>query len=150
MTMGRPYGSKLLTPELVEALEADILTGLPLYIAGEKNGVLRSNIQLWMTNGQKFALIDEDDLDAAKKEYVDFFVRIKKAHAEFLSARTINACKDGNIQWARDVTILERRDREHWTKGERREHSGPDGKPIAIAAVELSDDDLAAMIKGDD
>ena len=28
--------------------------------------------------------------------------------------------------------------------------SGPNGGPIAIAAVELSDDQLAAMIKGDD
>jgi len=134
---GRPYGSDLLTPELIEKLERSIVDDhLPLYIAGELHEVYRRNIQQWMMNGEKIKnTIPEDKRTDAEALYVWFFIRIKRAQATWQQNQLREMKDKGNAHWQREMTLLERRDREHYSRTEGREISGPAGGAIPVSVA---------------
>lgn len=132
---GRPYGSDLLTPELIEKLEHSIVQdNLPLYIAGELHEVYRRNIQQWMMNGEKIHNgTPEQDRTPAEALYVQFYIRMKKAQATWQMNQLREMKDKGNAHWQREMTLLERRDREHYSRTEGREISGPAGGAVPVS-----------------
>lgn len=91
----------------------------------------------------------------AEKVYRDFSIAAELAYdfgAGWLVQQILAHAANPDVRnnkWTAYMTILERSRRDHWGRGQRVEHSTPDGKPFAVSHVfdpaKLTDDELDVL-----
>jgi hypothetical protein len=94
-------------------------------------------------------------LPRAEKIYADFSIQAELAYdfgAGWLVQQILDHAANPDVRnnkWTAYMTILERSRRDHWGRGQRVEHSTPDGKPFPVSHAfdpsKLTDEELEVL-----
>lgn len=117
---GRAYIRRL-TPDLTKRLCELLKEGLPREPASCLLQVLPMQLYRWLDNGQAYldAVYNGRRPDKDHQADADFLVAIKKAEAEWQHSLIKRSFQNrAASMWVRDMTMLERRDRKHWSRSE--------------------------------
>ncbi len=136
-----------LTPETVEKICDAISIGATNRIAGLYAGVAESSILGWLkTARDELERRETSGYKADRKlvKYIEFLRKYETAEASAFIGwlQVIDNSAQTNPQWA--AYMLERRDRAY---SARQELTGADGKALGRSAEELTDEELAEIIR---
>lgn len=132
---GRPTK---LTPARQKQICALLKTGVPEEAAAIRSGIDRATFFRWVATGEK----------TKAGLYHDFSAEVKRAIAESEAAlvKLIRKAATDFKTWQAAAWLLERRFPARYTRLERRELSGPDGRPVQVQAQPMDRAALAAEI----
>jgi hypothetical protein len=113
---GDRQGARALTDELIGRFCKLVLRGLPADSVCGFLGLPGSTFHGWMRKGKRF--VEGDGEPKEWRLYGEFYSRVRKALARY-ELRTLDRMhRDGNRLWARDMTILERRNRKSFGRAD--------------------------------
>jgi len=125
-------------PDTAHKICLFIRNGNAIDVAAQCAGIHRDTFYEWMKRGRK-----------GVEGYTDFVeaVDLATATAEALKVAVVHAAAASGKHWQAAAWWLERRRHQRWGRIDRLEHSGPDGRPIAIDVTKMSDEELVELAK---
>ena len=107
------------TPELTEALCAELKLGMAIRAACQHVGIDDSTYRKWMTRGEN-----------GEEPFVTFRTAATRAKAEGVRALVVTVRKAAASDWRAAAWILERREPDEWSR--RVEVTGSEGGPVQV------------------
>ena len=121
-----------LTPETQEKIITAIRAGNYANVAAQYAGIHESTFYDWIVRGE-----------AAKGGiYAEFAEAVKKAEADAEARHVLNITNASKKEWTASAWYLERKHSDRWGRKERREITGPGGKPVELSLVERIHNEL--------
>jgi hypothetical protein len=119
---------------MIEELCGYLEEGTTIKTAATLAGISERGYHLWKKRGrEEIDRVDESPRRSVRKSermYVEFVKRTEQARRKAVRKRVENVRDAGKEDWRAAAWMLERMDKENWTKKERHEISGPDGGPV--------------------
>lgn len=121
-----------LTEELLIDMNAHLERGYPTDTACRLLGISAATHQRWRRQGQVYVEDREQGRtpNSAHAMHAFYVIEINRASAVYLSGKIDNLNGDLNPCWVRDMTILERRDWQNWSRNvivaDREDAANPD------------------------
>ena len=117
----RHYATKQFRPfklnlNVIEEVEDYLSRGLPITKCCQLMGISRQCYYLWVRKGQEFLKERKPDKYAINALFVESIDRAVAKWQLHILDRSFQDAYSAN--WVRDITLLERRDREHWSRSE--------------------------------
>ena len=127
------------TPEVIEAFERSLRRGYSVMASAQAAGIHVSTAHEWRRRGE-----------AGEQPFAEFAHRVhmaKQAGLRRVEATVVKAAKDDPKV---ALAILRARNPREWGGVQRHEHSGPDGGPVAVVALDpsrMTDEQIEAALK---
>lgn len=119
------------TPELTEKICEYLASGCYACTACQLVGIGTTTLQEWQVKGA-----------AGEEPYASFTAAIKEAEAK-AEARAVALVQKAMVDdWKAAMTWMERKFPDRWSRGERREHTGPGGGPVQVVPIFAPEDPL--------
>jgi len=104
-----------MSPDLIRQTVTLVRRGLPFDSICDYLGIDHKQFMEWKQAGEAYLISDTPPHHAP---YGEFVVELKRAIAEYRLVMIERLHKKGNLQWFRDLMVLERRDRRNWGKND--------------------------------
>ena len=133
---GRPTDC---TPDVCERIITALRSGLSMMAAATAGGIHDSTLHEWVRRGK-----------AGEQPFADFAQQVQMAKQAGLMPLEAAVLKGGLKNPKVALAILRARNPREWGGVQRHEHSGPDGGPVAVVALDpsrMTDEQIDAALK---
>ena len=134
--MGRPTDC---TPDVRERIITALRSGLSMMAAATAGGIAANTLHEWVRRGK-----------AGEEPFATFAHEVQMAKQAGLMPLEASVLKGGLKNPKVALAILRARNPREWGGVHRHEHSGPDGGPVAVVALDpsrMTDEQIEAALK---